>query len=348
MIKSESIDLVREADLLRVITSFSDIELKKAGTSSFKGKSPFVEEKSASFFVSTAKGIYKCFSTGKGGNNPISFVMEKEKVEFLEAVKIVAEIEGIKLEYDNNQKPEDNTAKADIRSALEWACSHFCTRDVPESFSKYRAFPSEILDTFRIGYAPASWDDLLISAKNSGISTDSLLQAGLIRKREGKDGHYDFFRDRIMFPITDYRGNVVAFTGRDAESGSKDPESTQEAPPKYMNSPESCFDKSFHLYGLYQAIKGKKLVGGAYLVEGPTDVLRWHLHEYTNTVAPCGSAFTEQQAKLLKRFTDRLTIVGDNDCDKERNAGIEAMERNAMVAIKAGFTVKVLVPGIVK
>ncbi len=150
-----------------------------------------------------------------------------------------------------------------------------------------------------------------------------------------------------MMPITDYRGNVVAFTGRISESGSNVTDSSQEAPPKYINSPESCFDKSFHLYGLYQAIKGGKLNQGAYLVEGPTDILRCHVHGLTNSVAPCGSAFTEQQAKLLKRYTDKIIFIPDNDRDKEdKNAGIEAMERNALIAVKAGFTVKVLIPGL--
>ena len=341
MIAETSIDAVRELSIYDVVSKYNDIELKKTG-STYRAKSPWVDEKTPSFYVVPGRNFFKDFSTGKGGN-PITFVMEKENVEWLEAVKILASAHNITLEYDNNApKQEDNKAKADIRLALEWACAHFCAHSVPESFTKYRAFPDEVLAPFKVGYAQPGWNDLLESAKKNNISLQSLLAAGLVRENEKKDNHYDYFRDRIMFPILDYRGNVVAFTGRDAETQAP---KEGEKIPKYINSPDSCYNKSAHLYGIYQAIKGGKLKDGAYLVEGPTDVIRWHKHTFTNTVSPCGSAFTEEQAKLLKRFTDKLTIVPDNDCDKVKNAGLDALHANAIVAIKAGFTVKVLIPG---
>lgn len=343
MISHATIERVREVSILDVVNRYSDITLKKAGEA-WKGHSPFTNEKTPSFYVHPKKNLFKCFSTGHGGNSPINFVMLKEGIEFVDAVKKIAEWENIPIEYDKNPPKEDNV-KADIRAALEWACAHFCANDIPKDFIKYRDFPEECLQPFRVGYAKPAWDDLLAIAQKAGHRTEILLAAGLIRKSEsGK--LYDAFRDRIMFPIFDYRGNVVAFTGRDAETQAV--KEGAEKPPKYINSPDTCYNKSHHLFGLYQAIKGGQMTkdGGVYLVEGPTDVIRFHKHGLTNTVAPCGSALTEDQAKLLKRFTDKIIYVPDNDCDKEPNAGIEAMERNAPIAIKAGFTVKVLIPGI--
>lgn len=345
MISAETIDKVREVSVLDIVNRYNDIRLKKAGDT-WKGTSPFTNEKTPSFYVHEKKNFFKCFSSGKGGNNAISFVMQKDGVEFIEAVKIIAGWENIPIEYDKNPSKEPDK-KAEIREVLQWACAHFCANNIPESFTKYRVFPDECLNPFKVGYAKLAWDDLLNTAKKAGHSTDLLLLAGLIRKSEnGK--LYDAFRDRVIFPIFDYRGNVVAFTGRDAET--QTPKKDEEKPAKYINSPESCYDKSFHLYGLYQSIQGGQMTkeNGVHLVEGPTDVIRFHKHGITNTVAPCGSALTEQQAKLLKRFTDKIIYVPDNDCDKEKNAGIEAMERNAPLAIKAGFTVKVLIPGVRK
>jgi DNA primase len=345
LISQNTIEKIKELPILDVVLKYPDIDLKKNGTG-YKGFSPWSKEKSPSFFVHPGKNIFKDFSTGKGGNNAIAFVMQKESCEFIDAVKILAQEHSIDIEYDKTTggtQPEK--PKLDIRGSLEWACAHFCANSIPESFTKFRSFPEEILEAFKIGYAKPSWDDLLKSGVAASQNLEALVAAGLIKKREGKEGHYDFFRDRIMFPIQDYRGNIVAFTGRDAET--QTPKEGAEKPSKYTNSPDTCYDKSVHLYGLYQALKdGTINKSGAYLVEGPTDVLRWHLHGLSNTVAPCGSALTEQQAKLLKRFTDKITFVPDNDCDKEKNPGIDAMNRNVPIAIKLGFTVKVLIPGI--
>jgi DNA primase len=351
MISHTTIDKLRDIPILQVVQKYDDITLKKSGAS-YKGLSPWSTEKSGSFFVHPGKNIFKCFSSGKGGNNGIAFVMQKDNLEFVDAAKSLAQKHGIEIEYDHSEEAKSNwnETKMKIRQSLDYACAHYCANDIPESFTKYRAFPEAILETFKVGYAKPSWDDLMksmLDPTGTGIMTqfnsDTMVLAGLLRKRENSEGHYDAYRDRIMFPIMDYRGNIVAFTARDAET--QPLKEGTEKPPKYINSPDTCFDKSHNLYGLYQAIKGGKLKDGAFVVEGPTDVLRWHLHGFTNTVAPCGSAFTEQQAKLLKRFTDKIIFVPDNDCDKDKNAGLDALERNAPIAIKAGFTVKVLIPG---
>jgi len=363
MISHTTIETVRDLAIYDVVSKYQDITLKKTAANTWRGTSPWTQEKTPSFYVVGPKNIFKDFSSGKGGG-PVQFVMEKDGLEWIDAVKSLCSQHGIQIEYDKNPPPEETISKSvEIQAALEWACAHFCANPIPESFTKYRAFPDECLAPFKVGYANPSWNDLLKSAITAGHKPEILLQAGLIRKRENtnggidtvflnpNDGYYDYFRDRIIFPVFDYRGNVVAFSGRDAET--QPVKEGHEKPVKYMNSPETCYDKSRHLFGLYQAIKDKAakdrmMKEGAYLVEGPTDVIRFHKHTFSNTVAPCGSALTEQQAKLLKRYTDKIIYVPDNDCDKPKNAGIEAMERNAPIAIKAGFTVKVLIPGMSK
>lgn len=355
MISQTTIDAVHALNIYDVVSRYNDITLKKSGQN-WKANSPWSNENTPSFYVVKSKNIFKDFSTGKGGG-PVRFVMEKDGLTWIDAVKSLCEQHGITIEYDKNTDPkvvgEESTAayqkKADIREALDWACAHFCANELPESFTKYRSFPDdEKLAPFKLGYAKASWDDLVISArmdKDKIIPDETLILAGLAKKSEGGKV-YDAFRDRIMFPIFSYMGNVVAFTARDARDYDAQPlKEGEEKPAKYINSPESTWDKSKNLYGLYQAIKGGRLKEGAYLVEGPTDVLRWHLNDITNTVAPCGSALTEDQAKIIKRHTDKLIIVPDNDADKADNPGLKALHRNAQVAIKAGLTVKVLIPG---
>lgn len=354
MISQDTIEKIKELPILEVVNRYSDIQLKKSGHS-WKGLSPWVNEKSASFFVHPGKNIYKDFSTGKGGNNAIAFVMDKEGIDFVDAVKSLAaqwsiDIEVIKDTAENAQKVE---AKKEVREALQWALAHFCANEIPISFTKYREFPEDVLNDFKIGYSKPLWDDVTIAGKKAGFSPEVLVKAGLIVKREKSEGYYDYFRDRVMFPILDNRGNVIAFSGRDAESGNQTviidtEESKVNRPPKYINSPDTAYDKSKSLFGLFQAIKSKQTENGMYLVEGPTDVMRMYQYGICNTVAPCGSALTEEQAKLIRRLTDKVIMVPDNDCEKEKNAGIEALHRNAPVAIQAGLQVKVLIPGSLK
>lgn len=349
MISQSTIDKLRELPLLDVVQRYTDIELKKSG-SSWKGKSPWTNDKTPSFFVHPGKGIYKDFSSGKGGNNAIQFVMDKEGIEFIDAVKSLAGQWGVDIEYlnlkDGEQAQQKAEARKEVREALQWALSHFCANDIPEGFINSRQFPEDVLNAFKIGYARNSWDDLLTAAQKAGFTPEVLVNAGLVRKREGTEGYYDYFRDRVMFPIFDSRGNVIAFTGRDAETELQIDESMK--PPKYINSPDTAYDKSKNLFGLYQTIQSKKYDQGIYLVEGPTDVMRMFQFGLQNTTAPCGSSLTEEQAKLIKRLTDKIIMVPDNDCEKEVNAGIEALHRNAPVAIQAGLQVKVIIPGSLK
>lgn len=356
MIDQETIDQCHELDLFDVVSRYQDIKLKKAGEA-YKGCSPWTNEKTPSFYVHPKKGFYKDFSSGKGGNNAIAFVMDKEGVGFIDAVKSLCDQHSISIKYLKNgdgsheQKVEE---RKNIKEAICWALAHFCANEVPESFSKYREFPEDVLNAFKIGYAKNSWDDLYTAATKAGFHPDVLVNAGLIKKREGKEGYYDVFRDRIMFPILDSKGNVIAFTARDAESDNQQAIIDQESkevkrPAKYINSPDTCYDKSKSLYGLYQALQSKTLRDdGIFLVEGPTDVMRMWQYKMINTVAPCGAALTDEQAKIIKRYTDKVIMVPDNDCAKEKNAGIDALHRNAPVAIKAGLQVKVLIPGSLK
>jgi DNA primase len=366
MIDQKTIDDCRDLDLLTVVNKFNDIQLKKNG-SSYRGFSPWSKEKTPSFYVHPVKGIYKDFSSGKGGDNAIRFVMDKEGFDFVDAVKWLCQEFSIEIKFLKNGNDDGKTTqeRLEVRDALQWALAHFCGNEVPEDFVNYREFPEDVIDVFKIGYAKNSWDDLYKAATKAGFKPDVLVNAGLIRPRVqavGLDGskgqsagYYDYFRDRIIFPIFDRRGNVVAFTARDAETEDQtqvidqQPEK-KEKPPKYINSPDTCYDKSKSLYGLYQCVKSNEYQKGVYLVEGPTDVMRMHQHNLKATVAPCGSALTDEQAKVIRKLTDKLVIVPDNDCGGEngKNAGIDALHRNAPVAIKAGLQVKVLIPGSTK
>lgn len=356
MIHQDTIDRCRELDLVDVVRKFSDITLKPHGQHQHRALSPWTNEKTPSFYVHEKKGIYKDFSSGKGGNNAIRFVMDKEGFDFVDAVKWLCQEFTIEIKFTNGGPEDKKTAeqRQEVRDVMEWATGHFCGNEVPEDFVKYREFPEDVLNEFKIGYAKNSWDDLYKAATKAGFKPELLVNAGLVRPK-ANGGYYDYFRDRVMFPIFDRRGNVIAFTGRDAETEDQtqviDQEPVKkEKPPKYMNSPDSCYNKSKNLYGLYQCIKANDYQKAVYLVEGPTDVMRMHQHGIKATVAPCGSSLTEDQAKIIRKLTDKIIIVPDNDCGKEdgSNPGIEALHKNAQVAIKAGLQVKVLIPGVTK
>lgn len=339
MIAEETISELMALSIEKVVQAYDIIELKKVGRN-YKALSPWGREKTASFHINTAKNIFKCFSSGKGGNNGISFVMQLENLDFVSACRSLAAQHGITIQEDGvKATPEDQAKKEAIREAIQWACGHFCSNTVPESFRKNRSFPEAICERFRLGFAKPGWDNLLIDAKKAGQSLEGLVMAGLLKKKKD-GGYYDAFRDRVMIPITDYRGNVVGFTGRLAGTV----KTTEQDIAKYIHS--EGLERNNHLFGLSLALQDKKLeTSGAYLVEGPTDVMRGHLHNLTNTVGIQGSSFTDTQAKLLRRFTDMLTIIPDNDQGKEKNAGLEALDRNAAVALRTGFKVKVLIPG---
>lgn len=308
MIAQRTLDeLYSKADLVDVIGAY--VDLKKRG-SNWVGLSPFGQEKTPSFAVNEAKGVWKDFSTGKGGRTAVQFVMEKEGMTFPEAVKHLAARYNVTIEEDNALEPEQiselEQMKETAQLAAEWYHNHLIDRPINDDIAayvlKWRHINTEMVDAFQLGYAPNEWQWLTPQIIKADRWT-AAEKIGLVKHSKGRN--YDFFRHRIIFPIHHTNGHVVGFGAR-----ALDPEEKA----KYINSSDSLlYNKSNVLYGLYQGRESIQRENLAYLVEGYTDVIAMHQAGYTNTVASCGTAFTEGQAKLLKRYTKRVVIWYDPD-----------------------------------
>lgn len=311
-----SVDRVREADIIKTINSFSPLE--KSG-SVYKCKSPFSNEKTASFTVSPVKQIFKCFSTGLGGD-AIKFVMQYKSVNFIEAVEIIAKIHNIYLEKEEVtpevQRKLDQ--KAEMYSLTEKASRNFVT-----AFNKLeqthwakqlindRGFDKDSLLAFQVGFN-GNDNKLTQWTINNGTLAVSK-ELGLSKTKDSSS--YDVFRNRIMFPIHNEKGAVVGFGGRQ----SNDPKLDKGF--KYINSKESLiYDKSAVLYGLFQAKHVINKKGAVILTEGYTDVIAMHQNGCENTVASCGTALTDRHAQLLKKYAEEVILLRDGD-----KAGIKTM-----------------------
>ncbi len=331
MIPNHIIEQVKEtANIQDVIGDF--VSLKKQGPN-YIGNCPFHNEKTPSFVVSPAKGIYKCFGCGAGGN-VISFIQEHEHLNYPQAIEYVARRYNIEIPK-REQTPEEK-ATADKRSAylgMNTYAHDFYQEQLPKSaaaaYMKERGFIPADLKAFSIGYAADEKQTFLKASVAKGYAPDALIWAGLVGKNES--GTYDRFRNRVLFPIQNLTGQVVGFTGRVLEKDS------QYA--KYLNTPETdYFKKGQLLYGLFQAKRHITQEGCAYLVEGNTDVLRFHQRGIQNTIATCGTALTEHHARLIRRFTNNLTIVFDGDA-----AGLKAAIKGVEICLAEGLTVYVAV-----
>jgi DNA primase catalytic core len=328
---------VNDLPLDQVISKY--VELKNKG-SQYTGKSPFVEEKSPSFQVSPSKGVWKCFSSGNGGNNGISFVMKVTNCTYVEAIKEIAEANGIIIDYDESDKGKAYLAKAEkVREitdinvlALEYFISH--VESIPPK--KLRATPA-MYQKFSLGYAPNEWHGLLKFMLSKGVSQDQLLRSGLVAIKEGSTKSFDAFRGRIMFPIYSTSGKILGFSGREILSTT--PEESKLAV-KVINSKETdAYNKSDSLLGIFQSKSEIGKMGFATLVEGNFDVTSFHSVGLTNTIAPLGSAFTKEQATILRKFTDTVCLCVDND-----KAGLEKIEKNATLLLELGFKVFLFIP----
>ncbi len=325
------IEQIREAhDIVEVVRRA--VALKQAG-SGFKGLCPFHEEKTPSFTVHPGRQTFKCFGCGKGGN-VFGFLMETAGLNFPEAVRQLAEERGIEVPRDAAPDPAADERYERIRQALAFAHRVFVqglgSDDGREarSYLEHRGYDAEACRRFGLGYAPASWDRLLSAASGAGISAEALDQAGLVVPRREKDGYYDRFRHRVMFPIADARGRLCTFAGR-----TLDPDD----PAKYMNGPETdVFKKTNVLYALHRARDSVRKSGEALLMEGYTDVLMCHLHGFENAVAGMGTAFTDAQARQLRRHAERVILLYDAD-----DAGRLAAERALDVLLLEGLEVRV-------
>tara|TARA_R110000850_G_scaffold274786_2_gene412772 strand:- start:2913 stop:6146 length:3234 start_codon:yes stop_codon:yes gene_type:complete len=337
MITENSIDQIRNADIFQVISHF--VELRKAGAN-YKGLSPFANEKTPSFMVSPAKGIFKCFSSGNGGD-AIKFVMLLKNVEFIEAVKIIAEICHITLEEE--ALTEDQVKHKNRRQSLYELTDKVASRYVnelrkqePTHWAKKmlheRGYNEDILLDFQVGYAPADHNYLSKPLIEKALVSQAK-SAGIIKVKDNRT--YDFFYDRIIFPVQDERGRVVGYGGRR--------NNTEEAEkfPKYINSPESeLFNKSTVLYGLFQAKQTISKERKAVLVEGYTDVISLHKAGCEIAVSTSGTALTKEQTKLLSRYTDTVVIFRDGDA-----AGKKAALRDIDICLASGLrTLVVLCP----
>ena len=316
------------------------VELKKAG-SYWKARCPFHSEKTPSFIVTPEKQIFHCFGCGKGGD-VFTFLQEIEGVDFSEALKILADRAGVKLE---NFKPEINKSRKNQIFEVNELAANFFHRfllEMPQAktakdyiFEK-RGLKKEIVEEFKIGFIPEQWSLLTSYLLKKGFGIDLLVEAGLTIKKDNAGpssnrGYYDRFRGRIMFPIWDVFGNVVGFTGRqlveDKDKGGK-----------YVNTPETIvFDKSKILYGLNKAKQEIKLKDLAVFVEGQMDVIACHQAGMKNVVASSGTALTEMQVKLINRYTQNIAFAFDSDA-----AGETAAQRGIGVALEQGLKVKII------
>lgn len=307
----------------------SYVALQKAGKS-YKGKSPFTNERTPSFYVSPDRGMYYCFSSSKGGDI-FTFIQEMEGVDFRGALKILAERAGVEL-TPVDPKTKDDREK--LFSLLEDTTNYYIAelKRAPEvlEYLKGRGVKEETIEAWRIGFAPAGWRNLKDFLVKKGYSEDLIFKAGLVKRPEdGKKESYDVFRDRIMFPIADSSGRVVGFSGR---TFSKDP-----AAPKYVNSPETeLYQKSKVLFGYHKAKNGIRNLDFSLVVEGQFDLVLSHQAGYSNTVALSGTALSLEHTELLQRLSNRIVLALDAD-----KAGVGSVKRGATVMLRRGMDVKV-------
>jgi DNA primase len=336
MISRATIDKIYQTAIIEeVIGDF--VNLKKSG-SAWKGLSPFANEKTPSFFVVPAKGIYKDFSSGKGGN-VIDFLMEHEKLSYPEALRWLAAKYNIEIEEEQQteEQQQEKSERENLSIVTEFAAKYFQEQlfeseegqAIGLSYFQERGFRNDTIRKFQLGYSPDKWDALAKAATEAGYNLQYLVKTGLLREREG-GGMFDFFKGRVMFPIHNISGKVIAFGGRTLKS--------DKTVAKYFNSPESeLYIKSNVLFGLHLAKNSIVKNDVCYLVEGYTDVISMHQAGIENVVASSGTSLTEGQIRLVKRYTPNITILYDGD-----SAGIKASFRGIDMILREGMNVKVV------
>jgi DNA primase len=334
LISQATIDSVFEtARVEEVIGDY--VNLKRAG-SNYKGLSPFSDERSPSFMVSPAKGIWKDFSTGKGGNS-VKFLMEHSQFTYPEAIRYLARKYNIEIE--ETEQTDAEKAMTDVRESMylvsEFAKDYFNKtllnseegKAIGLSYFKERGFTNETIKKFSLGYSPETWDALTKEALGKGYKLEFLESTGLTIARE--DRPFDRFKGRVMFPIESMSGRVLGFGGRILTNDKK--------AAKYLNSPESdIYHKSKVLYGIFQAKQSIAKQNNCYLVEGYTDVIQFHQAGIENVVASSGTALTPDQIRLVNRLTRNITVLFDGDA-----AGLRASVRGIDLILEEGMNVRV-------
>ena len=344
MIADELISEIRDrVDIVALVGEY--VTLKKRGTNHI-GLCPFHNEKSPSFNVRAEQKYYHCFGCKESGD-PFSFLMRMEGLTFPQALRALAEKVGVELPEVDRAEDAVERRERDRRErlyALTDAAANFYAERLESTAAvaaqaelKRRGVGVEVARAFRLGYAPDAWDGLARHLRGGGWSADEAEAAGLLARRR-TEGHYDRFRHRLMFPIADLSGRIVAFSGRalpGATTVAAGAAAEGRDEPKYVNSPEGpLYSKGSMLYGLHQARVSMRRSGWALVCEGNFDLVALHQAGFDNAVAPLGTAFTEPQAKLLRRFAQRVTLLFDGDAagDKAVRAAFPILRGQQMLA----------------
>ena len=337
MISKYTIAQVQQtADIYDVVNDYTP--LKKRGQN-FTACCPFHNEKTPSFYVSPAKGIYKCFGCGASGDS-IKFVMETDKMSYVEAIRYLANKYNIPIEEEVSQvvNVQEQTFRESMLIALNYAKKHFSHnlletsegKGIGLSYFKERGFNDKTIQVFELGYSMDSWDALTKQALSEQFNLDVLEKAGLTVVKPEEKKQFDRFRARVMFPIHNVAGKVIAFGARILK--------TDKNQPKYLNSPESeVYIKNQVLYGIFQSKNAIRQLDSCFLVEGYTDVVSLHQNGVNNVVASSGTSLTEGQIKLISRYTENITVLYDGD-----PAGIKASIRGIDLILEQGLNVKVV------
>lgn len=337
MISRETIEEIKNrVDIIDVVSDF--VTLKRAGQN-YKALSPFTNEKTPSFYVVPSKGIFKDFSSGKGGD-AITFVMEHEGMAYVEALRYLAKKYGVEIKEEGAGSPQElahQSEREGLYIVMNFAREHYRRllfghsegKSIGLSYFRERGFNDRTIEKFELGYSLNQWDDLTRTALANGYSEAMLERSGLmVKKDDGKK--YDRFRGRVIFPVHNLSGKVIAFGARILTK--------EKDQPKYINSPETdIYHKSQVLYGMFQAKNAIRREEFCYLVEGYTDVISLHQADIENVVASSGTSLTEDQIKLMRRFTENVTVLYDGDA-----AGIKAALRGIDLVLKGGLNVRIV------
>ena len=338
MIDPETVDRIyAAANIVDIVSDY--VTLRRKGVN-YVACCPFHNEKTPSFVVSPAKGLFKCFGCGKGGN-AVTFLMEHESLTYPEALKMVAKRYGI--EVHEKELSEEEVRRNDDRESMfalnGWAAEYFANYLHHEAegmnvgmsyFRRTRGLTDATIRKFGLGFCPAKGDRMSQAALAAGYKREFLLSTGLSLVNERDGSLYDRFRDRVIFPVHNISGRIVAFGGRTLR--------TDKAVAKYQNSPESeIYSKKRELYGLYFAKKAIQQLNFAILVEGYLDVISMHQAGIENVVSSSGTSLTTEQIRLLGRFTKNITVIYDGDA-----AGIHASLRGIDMILKEGMNVRVV------
>lgn len=321
-------EILEKNDIVDVISQY--MNLKKRGRN-YVGLCPFHSEKTPSFSVSQDKQLFYCFGCGEGGNVS-TFIQKIERMNYPESLRFLAERAGIEIKENLSEKETEKAKRKQLLIKINKEAARFYYNNLNNNSQamKYlnsRGLSIDVIKKFGLGYSLNSWEGLKKFMAAKGIAPENLYSAGLLVKKNNNEGYYDRFRNRIMFPIIDLKGNVIAFGGRVMD----------DSKPKYLNSPDTpIYNKGYNIYAL-NLVRQIKDLKNIIVVEGYMDAISLHQYGVNNVVASLGTAFTEQQAKLLKRYADEIIIAYDSDV-----AGQTATLRGLAILEKEGCNVKVI------